>query len=118
VDDHTKANDQLKSIASKKGVNLPTDIGAKNQAMYDRLSKMSGAQFDAAYVQHMTMDHKKDVADFQKEASNGKDPAIQSFASQTLPTLQDHLKAIQNIHSRNSGSTSADRSKSKQPPQH
>jgi putative membrane protein len=95
VDDHTKANDQLKGIASQENITLPTDLSAKDKAEQNRLSKLSGEAFDRAYINHMVMDHKKDVADFQKEANGGKNDAIKNFASQTLPTLQDHLKQAQ-----------------------
>jgi putative membrane protein len=95
VDDHSKANDQLKSIASQKGVTLPTDLSAKDKAEKDRLSKLSGEQFDKAYMKAMVKDHKTDVAEFQKEANSGKDSDVKNFASQTLPTLQDHLKMAQ-----------------------
>jgi putative membrane protein len=40
----------------------------------------------------MVRDHEEDVADFSKEANNGHNPAVKDFATQTLPTLQDHLK--------------------------
>jgi putative membrane protein len=97
VDDHTKANDQLKQVASSKGVDLPQDLDAKDKALKARLSGLSGAQFDKAYMSSMVKDHKKDVAEFQQESSNGKDSEVKSFASQTLPTLQDHLKQAQTI---------------------
>src|SRR4051794_14885166 len=103
VDDHTKANDQLKQVASQKSITLPTDIGAKNKAVKDHLEKLSGAAFDKAYMTHMVQDHKKDVAEFQKEASSGKDADIKNFASQTLPTLQEHLRMAQETHSKVSG---------------
>jgi putative membrane protein len=48
-------------------------------------------------MSHMVADHKKDVAEFQKESSAARDPEIKSFASQTLPTLQEHLKQAQSI---------------------
>jgi putative membrane protein len=95
VDDHTKANDQLKSIAQQKGVQIPTDLDAKDKALKDKLSGLSGAQFDKMYMQHMVQDHKKDVAEFQKEANSGKDQDVKNFAQQTLPTLQEHLKLAQ-----------------------
>ena len=108
VDDHTKANDQLKQIASQKNITLPTDIGAKNKATKDHLDKLSGAAFDKAYMTHMVQDHKKDVAEFQKEANSGKDADVKNFASQTLPTLQEHLKMAQETHSKvGSGSANA-----------
>jgi putative membrane protein len=97
VDDHSKANEQLKSVAESEGMTLPTDVNAKQQAMYDRLSKLSGAQFDAAYVKDMLMDHQMDVKDFKKEAQSGTDEKIKSFASQTLPVIQGHLEKLQAI---------------------
>jgi putative membrane protein len=100
VTDHTKANDDLKSVAQQEGMTLPTDVNAKQQAMYDRLSKMSGAAFDKAYVNDMLKDHEEDVKDFQKEANMGKDDQLKSFASRTLPTLQSHLDSIKQIHSK------------------
>ncbi len=95
VDDHGKANDQLKSIASSKNVTLPTDVDRAHKRDYDRLSKLSGADFDREYMKHMVSDHKKDVSDFRKEAKSGKDSEIKSFASTTLPTLEQHLQMAQ-----------------------
>ncbi len=92
VDDHTKANDELKSIAAKKNITLPTDLSAKDQATYDRLSKLNGAEFDRAYMKDMVSDHRTDVAEFQHEADHGTDPDLKSFAGKTLPTLQHHLQ--------------------------
>ena len=100
IDDHTKANDQLKSIAQEEGVTLPTSPNSKDQAIYDRLSKLSGADFDKQYAKHMVMDHQEDVKDFKKEADTGKDEKTKSFASQTLPVLQDHLKMAQDMQSK------------------
>ncbi len=100
VDDHSKANDQLKSIASQAGMTSPTDIGPKNQALMDRLSKLNGAAFDRAYMTAMVKDHKMDVADFQKEANSGKDANLKKFAADTLPTLQMHLKMAQDTASK------------------
>ena len=92
VDDHSAANDKLKSIAQQESVNLPTNLNKKDRATYDKLSKLSGDAFDRAYARDMVKDHQDDIAAFRQEASNGQDPQIKSFASDTLPTLQDHLK--------------------------
>jgi putative membrane protein len=61
----------------------------------NRLSKLSGAQFDRAYMQDMVKDHEEDVAEFQREANNGSDPDVKAFAGKTLPTLQSHLQSAQ-----------------------
>jgi putative membrane protein len=97
VDDHTKANDQLKQLAQQKGIDLPTQPDAKDKATMDRLQKLSGDQFDKAYMQTMVKDHTKDVSEFQKASQSAKDPDVKNFAAQTLPTLQDHLKEAKNI---------------------
>ena len=95
VDDHGKVNQQLTTLAQQKNVQVPTEVTGKAKADYDRLSKLSGEQFDRAYMQLMVRDHRKDVADFRKQSTGAKDAEVKSFASQTLPTLEDHLKMAQ-----------------------
>jgi putative membrane protein len=112
VDDHQKANDQLKQAAAKENIALPTEPAAKDKAEAARLEKLSGDAFDKAYMSHMVTDHKKDVAEFQREAKSGQDDQIKNFAQQTLPTLQDHLKMAQETSSKVKGSSSASKSSS------
>jgi len=103
VDDHSKANDQLKQLADQKGVALPTSLNAQDQATKNRLSKLQGAAFDKAYMKDMVTDHKKDVAEFQRESKVAHDADLKSWAGQTLPTLQSHLQEAEKITG--SGST-------------
>ncbi|MEY2493759.1 MAG: putative rane protein [Verrucomicrobiota bacterium] len=84
VTDHTKANNQLKSLAKKKGVSLD-DAAPK-------MEKMGDATFDKDYMAAMVKDHEKDVAEFEKEAKDGSDPDVKAWASKTLPTLKKHLE--------------------------
>jgi len=109
VEDHSKANDELKQVASSKGITLPTDLDAKHKAKIDKMQKLSGAQFDRAYMDDMVADHKQDVAEFKKEASSGKDSEVKSFAAKTLPTLEDHLKMAESTDAAVKGSKSASR---------
>jgi putative membrane protein len=92
VDDHGKANDELKTIAQSKNITLPTSVDPDQRALHDRLSKLSGQAFDRAYMQAMVADHRKGVSAFRTEAMSGKDPEFKAFASKTLPTLEDHMK--------------------------
>jgi putative membrane protein len=111
VDDHSKAGDKLKDVAAQENITLPTDISAKDQATYDQLSKLNGAAFDRAYAKDMVKDHQADVAAFQKEASGGKVDSLKSFASDTLPTLQDHLKEAKEMMKSVAGSSSSKNAK-------
>ena len=97
TDDHGKANGELKDFAEKKGLTLPADLDAKHKQLRDRLAKLNGADFDRAYANEMVKDHKKDVADFKREAKGAKDPDLKAWASKTLPTLEDHLKQAQDM---------------------
>jgi putative membrane protein len=97
VDDHSKANDELKKVAEDKGVTLPESLSPKDEMLKERLSKLSGSSFDTTYMENMVKDHKKDVADFQHESKNGKDPDVKQFAAKTLPTLDSHLREAERI---------------------
>jgi len=99
VTDHTKANDQLKQVAQHENVALPTSPSAHDQAEYNKMSKLHGDAFDKAYSKMMVADHKKDIAEFKQEASAGDDPQVKNFASQTLPTLQEHLQLAEQMKS-------------------
>jgi len=92
VAEHTNAGDKLKEVAKEEQIGLPTDISARNQAAYDRLSKLSGADFDQAYAQDMVKDHQQDLRDFQREANHGNDDVIRGFAAETVPMIQQHLE--------------------------
>jgi putative membrane protein len=98
VEDHGKANDELKTLAQNKNITLPTSLDAKHKATLDRLSKLSGESFDRAYMQEMVKDHKKDVNEFRTESKSGKDPDVKAWAAKTLPTLEEHLKLAQDAN--------------------
>lgn len=99
VDDHTKANSQLQQIASQKGVTVASKLSPSKQKDVDKLAKLNGAAFDRSYMSMMVKDHEKDVAEFKRASNNAKDADVKSFASTTLPILQDHLKMAKDINS-------------------
>lgn len=106
VDDHSKANDQLKEVASSQGIMLPSKLSAKDEMTKERLSKLSGEQFDKAYMSDMVKDHTQDVADFQQEATSASDPAVKEFAEKTLPVLKSHLREAKQIEPTTSANAS------------
>ncbi|MDB6091713.1 MAG: outer membrane protein [Gammaproteobacteria bacterium] len=98
VQDHGTANQELAGIAKAKGLEVPVRLDAQHQGMVTTLSSKSGAAFDSAYAEHMAMDHSKAVALFQAEATSN-DPELAGFAKKTLPTLQEHKKLADSLHS-------------------
>lgn len=103
VDDHSKANAELMSLASRKGITLPTALDAKHQAEITKITRMTGADFDRAYIKMMLSDHKKDVSEFEKQSTKGADADIKAFAGTTLPTLQEHLTMVQALNGSTGG---------------
>lgn len=100
VDDHSKINDNLKDLAAKKNVTLPTTVSDDQQKHIDKLRKKTGNDFDKDYVSMMIDDHKKDIAGFKKAGEKITDPDFKDFVIKTLPILQKHLDSIQAIKKR------------------
>lgn len=92
VKDHSKANDELKKWAAAVGYTLPAAMDADQQKKYDALKAKKGADFDRAYADLMVTDHKNDISGFKVQAAKGTEASLKSFASETLPTLEHHLK--------------------------
>jgi putative membrane protein len=99
VTDHSQANEELQGIAKRQNLTLPATPDAASMATEKRLQSSSGAKFDSAYAQDMVQDHQQDVAEFEKEASSGQDPALKAFAQKYLPVLQHHLQMAEQINS-------------------
>jgi|GEM_PF-898397 len=97
VDDHTKANDQLKTLAGSKQVTLPTAPTAATQKESKDLQAKNGSAFDQAWSKAMVTDHKKAAKAFTQESKQTKDPDVRQFAQASLPTLNTHLKAAQQL---------------------
>ena len=97
VQDHGKANDELKQVAQSKGVQLPADTDRGHKRAAANLEKLSGADFDKKYVGEMVKDHERDVKDFQKMAKDAKDPEVKAFAAKTLPVLEEHLNMVRQL---------------------
>jgi putative membrane protein len=94
-DDHSKVNKELMSLAKKKNVELPKNLEGKYKDEVERLTKLSGEEFDREYMQAMVKDHEEDIKAFDNAAKNAKDPDVKSFASKHLPTLKQHLELAQ-----------------------
>lgn len=104
VRDHSKANEELKSLASSKSLTLPSSMDEKHMNKVNELKGKTGADFDKEYMKEMVDDHEKDVDEFRKQSENAKDADIKAFAAKTLPILQTHqdsAKAIRDALDKN-----------------
>ena len=98
VVDHGKAGEDLKALAAKKNIKLPTELSGGMKAEVDRLSKLSGAEFDKEYVKLMVEDHNKDSEAFQDQADDAEDADVKAFAAKYAPVIKSHYDSIKAIN--------------------
>jgi putative membrane protein len=103
VDDHTKANKELASIARDKNMPITTELDPKHQAMADKLAKLQGEAFDREYLLGQVADHEETIALFMNQSKEGQDAELKAFASKTLPILQEHLQLVRALVAKHSG---------------
>ncbi len=94
VKDHSKINNDLKEVAGKMNVEVPSKISAKHHATIEKMSAMSGAAFDKEYVKEMVKDHEMDVAEFEKAAKEVKNEDLKKFIDDSVSVMKDHLEMI------------------------
>jgi putative membrane protein len=111
VNDHQKANNELKSIASKMAVQLPADLDAKHRELYDRLSKLKGAEFDREYMKAMVDGHQEVLSELERQAddSAGRSvgtsgdasqahASVTGYAKKMVPDVREHLEQAKQIN--------------------
>lgn len=99
VDDHTANNQELATLASSKGVDLPTTLDKKHQKQVDMLDKKTGAGFEKSYVSDQKKDHESMLKLMQNEADHGTDADVKAFAAKTMTAVQEHISMLKAIKS-------------------
>lgn len=97
VEDHSKAIEDVKMLMVQKKVLVPSDMMPTHTETMNKLSKLSGADFDKEYVKAMVQAHEKDVAAFENVSKTAADADVKAFATKTLPTLKMHLEMIKGM---------------------
>ncbi|GGG44623.1 membrane protein [Hymenobacter glacieicola] len=91
ITDHTKSTADLKPIAQKKGVTLPTDMDAEHKAIAAQMKDLSGKEFETKYMAQMLLDHQKTVNTMVAHKQMTQDADLQGFITKTTPVVQAHL---------------------------
>jgi predicted outer membrane protein len=66
--------------------------------LLESLTKLKGAEFDRAYIQHIGLEgHKEALEAFNKEASQGANADLKEAALKALPTIQEHYAMAQEL---------------------
>lgn len=98
VDDHSKSLEELRDIASKKGVELPNDTDLKHKASAKVLERLDGDKFDKQYMSMVGVsDHKRTHEMLQKVQNKATDPDLKAYAAKTIPVVHGHLESAQQL---------------------
>lgn len=97
VSDHTTAENDLKTLATKKSMTVPTTPDSAHMAMKTQLMAMSGRAFDSAYMHGQLNDHNMVISLMQNEMNNGKDADAKNYANMYLPKVQMHKQMVDSI---------------------
>jgi putative membrane protein len=96
-EDHTRAQDQLRELAKKKGWTIPEDPNAEQKAAVDRLDKLSGRAFDQAYMDLNVKDHERVIGIVESYGKDGADADLKAYANRVLPVLKHHLEMAKDL---------------------
>jgi predicted outer membrane protein len=113
VQDHTKAGEQLKQLASTGNITPPADLDDDHRDKVERLSKLTGAEFDREYINQMVDDHEatvnalEDRLDKEGDDDNPRYTAktsddqfenqVNQWAAKTIPTVRKHLERAKQL---------------------
>lgn len=100
VTDHSQANQQLSEIGARLGLQPPAELPRDQRRTVEKMAGLSGAEFDRAYMAAMIDDHKKDLGEFRKQADKGGNAELKTFAQQTVPILEQHLRLAEDTQAR------------------
>jgi putative membrane protein len=97
IKDHGEGGEKLKALAAIRRVTLPSGVSIQQQKDVDRLKKKKGDDFDKAYIRLMVSDHKDDIKEFEKQATQSTDSLTRNFATQSLDMLHRHLDSANHL---------------------
>jgi putative membrane protein len=95
IKDHTASTAQLKPIAQKKGVTLPTDMDAEHKAIAEKMQTLSGKELEQQYMQQMVLDHQKTLNTMKAHDAMTQDADLKGFIAKVTPVVQAHLDMFQ-----------------------
>jgi putative membrane protein len=97
VNDHTRANKQLMDVAKDMKIAVVQGFDPESKKIHERFTRLEGAAFDRAFVDHMAQAHKSDIGRYEYQAKNATNARLRTVAGELLPTLRQHLKEAKQI---------------------
>jgi len=97
INEHTRGNQELQTLAAQKGIALPATVDVRAQYCAESLAGLTGQKFDECYAKAQLTAHLEAVSAFEAEAERGQDRDVKALAARTLPHIKEHLNMIKPI---------------------
>jgi putative membrane protein len=97
IEDHNRSNQELTTLAARKGLDPPADLDPEKKALDAELAKLTGPALDKAYMEAMVKDHVNAATEFESASRQLADPDLKAWAAKTLPVLHEHHHLAEQI---------------------
>jgi putative membrane protein len=94
ADDHNTLNKDMETSADSMGVMLPKKMTKEDQAEYEKLSGLSGKDFDQEYLTYIIKSHWRTVHQFYQESSSAQDQELQAVVVKSMQMMHQHMGMI------------------------
>lgn len=95
--DHTAHASEIERLLEPHGVTIPTEPSAEALSHLAALTRLSGEEFDAAFVQMMVWTHTEAIEKYGAQTHANPDRSLHEFATRSLPMLREHLAAAESL---------------------
>jgi putative membrane protein len=99
VEDHKKVRREAEQLASKHQVPLPTKLTPEHKQKVDELSRLSGHEFDRAYMNVSLHNHETSLEEFQRHVDTMRYPDLREWFTSTLPLIKAHRDQARSVKS-------------------
>lgn len=92
VRDHSIANEELKSLAAKRSVNIPDTLAGRRRQIMEELDAAKGLAFDKAYLNVVIETHREDIRKFTDFLKDIDDKAVRQWGATMVKQMEEHLE--------------------------
>ena len=97
ITDHNGLKREWGAIASTSGLRISGAIDPRHQEQFTRLNRLSGTEFDRAFMAAMVENHQESVRSLQTKGRTAQSPQVRQQASRSLGAIEEHLNLAQQI---------------------
>lgn len=96
--DHEAVLTDLKTLAGKKGITVPTEESGEAKDKLKELTEVKLSEFDKEWCETLMDTHQTSINKFENAANDINDPDIKNFVNTVLPKLRTHHDRLMECH--------------------